>query len=232
AAGVGGAMGGDGGMGGEKQKQHRHESKPYPASPEQAHEPPAAVAAGISKQERGRPGQQITDDHFAERASGQSAFEPDLNRIGVEDRGVDQEQRHQHELDEGGDGAGSKLRLLLADPVHEVLRRECEPADLSHEAERDRPDVLVPFEGQVKSEKEVQRLEEDGKAAAEQASPDQRKQSGEPETVIEQPEGLVALACASVSRESDRQDQGTKEQREEEPHLPLEAEQKGDCGDA
>ena len=102
----------------------------------------------------------------------------------------------------------------------------------SHEAERDRPGVLVPFEGQVKSEQEIQRLENDGKAAAEQASPDQRKQSGEPETVIEQPEGLVALAPAGVSREADRRDQGTKEQREEEPHLPLEAEQKGDGGNA
>jgi hypothetical protein len=49
--------------------------------------------------------------------------------------------------------------------------------------------------------------------------------------VIEKPEGLVALATSDMSGETDRQDQRLEEQRDEKPHLPLEAEQESDGRD-
>ncbi len=63
--------------------------------------------------------------------------------------------------------------------------------------------MLVQFRWQLEPEQEIERLDDDGEACAEQPSPDQGKKRGEPEAVIEQPEGRIALRRGSITGKTD-----------------------------
>jgi hypothetical protein len=89
----------------------------------------------------------------------------------------------------------------------------------------------VPYLRKLEPKQEVQGFEDDGEAAAEQDGADQPKPGGEPEPMVEQPEGGVALSAPELPRQADGKQQGAKEKRREKPCLPFEVEQQRDDGD-
>ncbi len=184
------------------------------------------LAHRIAEEERRGAYQKIAHYHAAKRALGQLPGEHDLDGVGVENGGVDEEERTEHELHERGHRAHGEVPLFqLGDGVGEVSRRESEEAHRRHETEAHGPDIFVHVRGQGNAEEQLQRLVNDVEASSQQGGADQSEQGAEPKPVIEQPESGVALFAAKVPGKADEKDERSEEKRRTEPDIPLQPEQ-------